>query len=313
MKNYLQEYFSFTKKERTGIIVLLVLTGATVAFPYFLRVPSTPPDRAAFERLQQQLVQLKTAKDSGDEAPPTPDRDLVAESREEVTVLFTFDPNRLPVEGWKKLGIRERTAHIIQHYLARGGRFRRPEDLYKIYGLRREEADRLLPYVKIEATEQPVKERPVAERTTDSISYSKPPKRFEEPAIIDINRADTTAFIALRGIGSKLAQRIVHFREKLGGFYAVEQVGETYGLPDSTFQQIRKLLHCPSPALRTININGTDVTTLQQHPYIRWPLANAIVQYRQQHGVYESVDQLLKINIVTTAVLEKIRPYLTLE
>lgn len=312
MKNYLQEYFSFTKRERTGIIVLLALIGVTVALPYFLRVPSTAPDRAAFERLQQQLAQLETTKDSGYEAPYVPDHDLVTESRDEEVVLFAFDPNRLPVEGWKRLGIRARTAYIIQHYLAKGGRFRRPEDLYKIYGLRREEADRLLPYVKIEATE-PVKEWPVAGRTTDSITHNNPTKRFREPAIIDINTADTTVFIALRGIGPKLAQRIVHFREKLGGFYAVRQVGETYGLPDSTFQQIRKLLHCPLPALRTININVTDATTLQQHPYIRWPLANAIVQYRQQHGVYESVDQLLKINTVTPAVLEKIRPYLAIE
>ncbi|NII23751.1 helix-hairpin-helix domain-containing protein [Pseudoflavitalea sp. X16] len=312
MKNYLREYFSFTKKERTGIIVLLVLIGVTVALPYFIRVPSTPPDRAAFEKLQQQLAQLETAKDSGYEAPYTPDHDLVTESRDEEVVLFAFDPNRLPAEGWKRLGIRERTAHVIQHYLAKGGRFRRPDDLYKIYGLRKEEVDRLLPYVTIEAIE-PAKERPVAGRTPDSIAHHNLPKRFKEPAVIDINTADTTAFIALRGIGSKLAQRIVHFREKLGGFYAVEQVGETYGLPDSTFQQIRKLLHCPSPALRTININVTDVTTLQQHPYIRWPLANAIVQYRQQHGVYESVDQLLQINTVTPVVLEKIRPYLAIE
>ena len=65
--------------------------------------------------------------------------------------------------------------------------------------------------------------------------------------------------------------------------------------------------------MRTISINAADVNTLQQHPYIRWPLANAIVQYRQQHGAYGSVDQLLQINIVTPEILEKIRPYLTVQ
>ena len=44
---------------------------------------------------------------------------------------------------------------------------------------------------------------------------------------VDINTADTTAFISLPGIGSKLAARIVNFRDKLGGFYSIDQVGET--------------------------------------------------------------------------------------
>lgn len=313
MKSYLQEYFSFTKKERTGIIVLLVLIGITVAAPYFLPVPSAQPDRAAFEKLQQQLAQLETARDSGyREAPYTPDHDLMAESREAQVAVFPFDPNTLPAAGWIKLGIRERTAHTIQHYLAKGGRFRRPEDLYKIYGLRKADADRLLPYVQMPATE-PVREPQAAGPAIDITTHSNRQERFKKPAVIDINTADTTAFIALRGIGSKLAQRIVHFREKLGGFYAVEQVGETYGLPDSTFQQIRELLQCSAPVLQTLNINTADVNILQQHPYIRRPLANAIVQYRQQHGNYASVDQLLGINIVTPTLLEKIRPYLAIQ
>ncbi|NJL77073.1 MAG: helix-hairpin-helix domain-containing protein, partial [Saprospiraceae bacterium] len=35
------------------------------------------------------------------------------------------------------------------------------------------------------------------------------------------------------------ANRIVKFREALGGFASVEQVAETYQLPDSTFQKIK--------------------------------------------------------------------------
>jgi len=32
--------------------------------------------------------------------------------------------------------------------------------------------------------------------------------------------------MALPGIGSKLADRIVKFREKLGGFYSISQIGK---------------------------------------------------------------------------------------
>jgi competence protein ComEA len=313
MNNQLKEYFNFTKKERTGIIVLLVLILTTALIPYFLSPPAVKPDRAAFERLKEQLAALETAKDSGyRETPRSVYYEPLDEASRDGITSFAFDPNTLPVEGWKRLGIRERTAITIQRYLAKGGRFRKPEDLYKIYGLKKEDCDRLLPYVQIENFEpaREVKER-VFVHDSAAGGYSRP--AFTKPAIVDINTADTAAFIALRGIGSKLANRIVLFREKLGGFYGVEQVGETYGLPDSTFQQIRAFLQCSATAVRAININTADVNTLKQHPYIRWPLANAIVQYRQQHGAYQSVDQLLQINIITPEVLRKISPYLAIE
>ena len=316
MNNFVKEYLSFTRKERTGVMVLLALIAATIAFPYFLPAPPVQlqPDKAAPEEDRRQMARAEVPKDSRNKRPAHARyEDQIEESLEEQAVLFEFDPNTLPVSGWRKLGVRERTANTIQHYLAKGGRFRKPEDLRKIYGLKEEEADRLVPYVRIQAPEVPVKSRPRA-FTADSpavAGYQK--KSFDGRALVDINTADTAAFIALRGIGSKLARRIVHFREKLGGFHAVEQVGETYGLPDSTFQQLRELLQCPSPLLRTININTADVYLLQQHPYIRRPVANAIVQYREQHGVYGSVDQLLLINIITPEMLVKIRPYLAIE
>lgn len=314
MNRYLKEYLSFTKKERTGIIVLLALIFATIAFPYFLPAPPLQADKAALQKLRRQMAQPEAKKDSGDNRPRySRHYDRTEESPEEQAVLFEFDPNTLPVEGWRKLGVRERTAITIQHYLAKGGRFRRPEDLRKIYGLRKEDADRLVPYVRIQAPEVLVQPRPTGFAADDPAAGKYKRKSFDKPAPIDINTADTAAFIALRGIGSKLARRIVHFREKLGGFHAVEQVGETYGLPDSTFQQLRELLQCPSPTIRTININTADVYLLQQHPYIRRPVANAIVQYREQHGAYESVDQLLQINIVTPEMLGKIRPYLAVQ
>ena len=67
------------------------------------------------------------------------------------------------------------------------------------------------------------------------------------PAVVEINTGDTTAFIALPGIGSKLALRIISFRSRLGGFRSVDQIGQVYGIRDSVFQQLRPYLACDSP------------------------------------------------------------------
>ncbi|MBO9561890.1 MAG: helix-hairpin-helix domain-containing protein [Niastella sp.] len=314
MKNLLKEYFSFSRKERTGIIVLLLLILTTMALPHFLPDPPVHADKTALENLKRQLSQQAITADSiggvgyhsrynkrGDESAPRQG------------VLFEFDPNTLSPEGWKRLGIRERTALTIQRYLAKGGRFRQPDDLHKIYGLRKEEADRLVPYVRISGVQEASNSRPAGFTPDSPPAWKYKGDNVSKRVVIDINLADTTAFIALRGIGSKLAKRIIHFREKLGGFHSVEQVGETYGLPDSTFQQIRKWLLCAAPDLRTINVNTADADLLQQHPYISWPEANAIVQYRLQHGAYASLDQLLQINIISPVLLDKIKPYLAVK
>jgi competence ComEA-like helix-hairpin-helix protein len=128
-----------------------------------------------------------------------------------------------------------------------------------------------------------------------------------------VNLADTFAFIALPGIGSKLSKRIISFRDKLGGFYSVEQVGETYLLPDSTFQKIKPYLFVSNSSLKRININTASVDEMKAHPYIKYNMANAIFQYRQQHGNYISVEQIKKILIITDEIYQKAAPYLSVK
>jgi len=115
----------------------------------------------------------------------------------------------------------------------------------------------------------------------------------------------------LPGIGSKLAARIVNFRDKLGGFYSVDQVGETYGLADSTFQKIKGSLQL-SGSVKKFNINTATKDELKIHPYIKWNLANAIVEYRNQHGAFKSLDELKNIVLIDEVTFEKIVHYLSL-
>jgi DNA uptake protein ComE-like DNA-binding protein len=135
--------------------------------------------------------------------------------------------------------------------------------------------------------------------------YSK--KKLED---LDINQADSSDWCKLPGIGIKLASRIVHFRDKLGGFYEVDQLSETFGLPDSTFQVIRPYMHIGSTELQKINLNDTKQETLQMHPYIRWKLAKIIIQYRVQHGGFKSVAELQQLAQMDPEKFKKLEPYL---
>lgn len=220
--------------------------------------------------------------------------------------LFYFDPNTIDEAGWQRLGIKDKTIVTIKKYLSKGGKFYKPEDIKKIWGIDETIADKLVPYIRIE------KKGYVADEKNEP--YNKPAyeKKTYTASAIDINNADTTAFIALPGIGSKLAQRIVSFRDKLGGFYKVEQVGETFGLADSVFQKIKTRLVINNTAIKQLNINNATIDELKNHPYLRYTIANAIVQYRTQHGNFSNLGDLKKIMAITEDVYNKVLPYLTL-
>jgi len=153
-----------------------------------------------------------------------------------------------------------------------------------------------------------------ADSRTDKKAESEKETFSNEPkyAAVDVNTADTSAFIALPGIGNKLALRIVNFRDKLCGFYSIDQIGETYGLPDSVFRKIKPFLRFETNLVKKFNINTATKEEMKSHPYLKWNLANAIVEYRNQHGAFSSLEDLKKISLITTDIFDKVKFYLAL-
>lgn len=313
-KNILINYLSFTKKERTGIIVLLIFIAILLLipflFPFFIK--EKPVDKASFKNQINQLVMKQADSASHKYSAKNYAENNYQQYREYEEKndfskivkgeLFDFDPNTLNENGWKKLGIKDKTIKTIQNFLAKKGHFYKPEDISKIWGLHPDEIERMLPFIKIESSKNAI--------YPDKKAYEIYEKAKYIPAVIEINTADTSSLIALPGIGSKLSQRIVTFRDKLGGFYKIEQIGETFGLPDSTFQKLKFRFSISKTPLRQINVNIATLDEMKSHPYLRYAIANAIIQYRNQHGNYVSVEDLKKIMLITDDIFNKAAPYL---
>ena len=320
-KGFIKDYLTFTRRDRIAIIVILfILAGVFVLPEAFSHGASSKPGTAdttwiaAMKKIEQKEAENDRQYDKSDENNSTAyqyDRRENNYSSKSKGELFYFDPNTLSVQGWQKLGLRDKTISTIQNYLSKGGKFRKPEDLQRIYGLFPNEFERIAPYIKIESSGGETNN--YKEFTDKSPAENQPAKTYTPRyTVVDINSADTTALIALPGIGSKLAARIINFRDKLGGFYTVAQVGETFGLPDSTFQKIKQYLKLENTSVRKININTATVDELKVHPYIKYSLANPIVAYRNEHGPFSRVEDIKKIMAVTDEVYNKIAPYLTI-
>ena len=310
LKRWAKEYLVFNKKDRIGALVLVAVVSGSLLAPRFfsggqkqLVLKQDSVLVLAMDTLQQRQVAKKNfdrnqREDNSYQYEPSQAKSFTKGD------LFPFDPNTAGFDDWQRLGLNEKTSKTILKYVSKGGKFYKPEDLQKIWGMPEGFYDRVKDYIQITSVT----------RNYPANNYeSKPFVREEKKVVIvNINVGDTADFIALPGIGSKLSARIIAFREKLGGFYSVEQVGETYGLPDSTFQKIKGRLQIDGNGITKINVNTATKDELKVHPYIRWNLANAIVEYRNQHGAFKSLEELKNIVLIDEVMYTKIAHYLSL-
>jgi len=221
--------------------------------------------------------------------------------------LFSFDPNTATFDDFVALGLSKKIAHTLINYREKGGTFYQKEDLQKIYNLETTDFNRLEPYINIAPQPKAVQE-PEPKLVVE--------KSYEEKRTlvnININTATPEEWQQLYGIGPTYAKRIVKFKKVLGGFHSIEQIAETYGMPDSVFQAIRPQLQLGAPTIHKININTASADDLEGHPYLHWKKVKVILAYRKQHGLFESVNDLSNVKAISPELFQKIKPYLTVE
>lgn len=316
------ERYSFARRERFAIIIIAILSIFFSLLPGLFRLIRGEPNQVAKTDDTSWMDNVKEVKNSENQAI---NKFTYGNTDASVTnpVYSFFDPNTASLQEFEQLGLKTRVAQTIINFRTKGGKFRHPEDLKRIYGLTLDEYNKLKPWIKI-AHEEPSEKQQHASFSEESphpsfkknFSDTFHQKKFypkTENPIIDINQANEEQWQALRGIGPGYSRRIVNFREKLGGFYNIDQLGETYGLPDSVFESIKPFLQL-SPLLRQIDLNSASVEELKNHPYLNYQEAKLLFNYVQQHAPVKDKEQLKKamLKIFTTERWEKIEPYLNL-
>jgi DNA uptake protein ComE-like DNA-binding protein len=309
MKKFIEDYFTFTKKERIAAMIVVIIIVIFLMLPYIFT--GKQQKKLLDADTNQKINQFRQAIDSAEKYRPKKfvenTNNQFKNEENAVTTsasLFYFDPNTIDISGWMRLGISEKTATTILKYVSKGGKFRNPDDIRKIWSLRKNDADRIIPFVRIENNY-------TAAKFNGSNAYKAPTEKTV--GLLNANTASSYDLKKLPGIGNSLPYKIVNFREKLGGFLNMQQVKETYGMTDSIFQSILPLVHVLPITIKKLNINSASDFELNAHPYIDKRLSKAITIYRSQHGNYKSVNELKNIVFITDEVLQKITPYLTID
>jgi len=236
----------------------------------------------------------------------TPSYEIYVKNRKEILFMeispyFKININQVDIKSLINLSVPLFLAERWVKYLEKGGKFRKVEDVKKLYGMSLNLYSHLSSHLYVNPSFK------------KSNIFEKEEKYKARCKILDINKADSTDWESLYGIGPYLAQRIITFRQSLCGFVSISQVKETYGLRDSVFQSILPCLTITKIATPCLSVNYSTQEVMSKHPYIRYKLAKAIYLYRQNNGLYLNLEQLKTLPGINDSIYLKIKPYLTLE
>ena len=129
--------------------------------------------------------------------------------------------------------------------------------------------------------------------------------------ILDLNAADSAALEAMPYIGPVLAARICRFRNALGGFHAVEQLREVWGLKPEAAERLMPMFHTGRGVYHTLCADTATWFELKNHPYIDAKAASAIERYRRHHPL-DSLEALADAIPITDSMIRRWSPYLRL-
>lgn len=335
--HWLRRSFGYSRAEARGTVGLLLLMLLGIVAPLLLRpeLPSYLPEQDQ-QGLNEMTAQLKAHRslETGF-ASRYPKREYKKFGRGSArypTVarvpLAPFDPNALTAEGWEARGVPHFVAARIVKYGAAAGGFKAKAQLKKMYGLDDSLYQRLAPFVQLpdEAPKRAyASNRPgpdgkfppfASANAGGEAAPGKFPRKPRNLQPFDLNRADTTQLMQIRGIGSGRAKWVVKYRNQLGGYLREDQLDEVFVLrdaPDLRDSLKKYTFVAPGFAPQAVNVNAATFDELYLHPYIGKPKARLIVAYRQQHGPFRSLEDLKKVPVLKPEEVEKLRPYLRFE
>ena len=297
-----KDFFYYNRSQRRAVCVLLILIALMLVGIMFVpeapmsqRIGATDVDSTELNAFEQKVKQPKR----------WPRKEVTdAADRKEPVVLKPFDPNLADSIELSSLGLPSFVVRNIMKYRQKGGHFRTVESLARVYGLTEEKFTELKPYVRIAHVEKNKPEK--GDTVVRPVWKERRAYKYPEGTLVDVNTADTAELKKVPGIGSGIAKAIVSYRERLGGFYSVEQLeGVDYITP-----VLLKWFKLETPSVRKLDINKMTLDKLRSHPYLNFYQAKVIVEHRRKKGPIKSLSQLALYEEFAEKDLKRLSAYI---
>lgn len=284
-----------SKRNRRGLIVLVTIATLLSFAPRVLSSFRTPSklDVHEAELAEMELEKRKEIKQN---------RNAQNKHQKFRKPPSKFDPNSYTRDQWIYLGLSEKQAEVVLKFASSG--FNSTEDLQRIYFF----SDEFIGVIKDSLMfPERVLPHPTKGRSSNfNVLVDK------VPLLIDLNIASSEDLQKIKGIGPYFGDKIVEYREQLGGFVNKEQLLEIWKFDADKYASVSSNVFISGDHVSRINLNQADYNELISHPYINKNIANALIKYRDQHGFYTSIEEIKKVKIVDVELFKKLKPYLIL-
>lgn len=265
MKQAIKQYFTFSRRERNGIFlllfVLLALIAASFFLPHLYNVDESEPQKSYQQNTKPQ--QKQSVKRAG-------------EKNEIYYQLKPFNPNTASKDSLIQSGLSEKLAQQILNYREKGGKFKVKKDFAKLYYLTDSAYQAIAPYLLL----------------PDELPKPK-------PLIVEINAADSLLLLRVKGIGPVYAHKILEYRRQSGGYFTLNQLGEAFYINANTLQEqqqrmseIKSQLRVDTTKIKKLDINTVTQQQLSHHPYISYKQAKKVISLRKKKRIvsWETLD-----------------------
>jgi len=301
VKDFFKSFFGASNKEIKGLSLLILILIFGLLIPRIADRVFSYDDTYSLDdaRILDSLVVVLENKDKNE---------AIEESSPHA--FFMFNPNTSSVEEFIALGFKTKIASRIVNYRTKGGVFKIKDDLYRIYDIDSSLVDTLYSFIDLPKR---IKRKPIVVREYDTLARHKTVYKLKETELpdFDINMADTSMLQTIKGVGSVLSNRIIEYRNNLGGIIDLNQLYEVYNLDSVVVERLLdKIFISNEFEPKLLLINRLSEKQLAAHPYISWRQARLIIAYRNQHGDFITEEDLLKVYSVNKNIVKKIKPYL---
>lgn len=325
----ISKIFNYSFKERIFIFMLLITLAIMFTLPKMLYLFDSQVDRQSNDFLQyankidsfiNHTNQIENETYAKTKEQFTASEKITKNQASLTPIRFVFNPGTISLDSLKALGISKKTAQNLTKFRKHGFRYQKAEDFNKIYGISTQELAILKEYAMFPIKQDPPKKFKKKQATDTKKSFAKTeikktkveskPVKLEKPSI-EVNTASEEQWQSLHGIGPYYAMRICKFRDQLGGFITIDQVADTYNLPDSVFQMIKPQLILEG-TVKKIAVLKSDKETLANHPFISYKQAAIIEKYIAHRKDSFNLEMMYKIQAFDSNYIKKIMPYLEL-
>ena len=298
----LKSYFEISNFERRGVYSLLFILLLFASFYWLKNNYSFTNDEVDEEAKQAFALQIKKGFGERKFSPKSKiEKKIESKYNEKLTY---FNPNADSYEVLVSKGIEPKVAKNIVNYRSKGGEYRSPKDVARLYAISELYFNRIKPYIEIENEAAPIN------NSVKQLANSEIIK--QEMLNIELNTATVEELIKLKGVGNYYANKIKRDIEWKGGYYSKNQLYAIKDLPQETVDNILNFVNVNPDKIKRIHLNSADFETLRRHPFLKYKEAQSIINYREQHGQFISLEQLKKIHLLKDKDFSQILPYLDL-